>query len=221
MPRVTSVRRHRWYLSTAMAMQPRDLHDPGRFAVVDELDHRRLVPAITSYLGRATPVRAAYVAANILAIALIGWLLLHTRVPLFDALSRVALGLVGGYLALVPAHEGLHAAAYRFYGAPHVRTVYRWRTLSAFCAADRFVVTGRQFAWICATPFVVINAALVLPVALGGPWQLPAAGALLLHIGACSGDVALLGYLWTHRRVDLLTYDDLAAQRSYFFRPVS
>ena len=45
--------------------------------------------------------------------------------------------------------------------------------------------------------------------------------ALVLHDGACSGDVGILNLLWTRRPDRVWTYDDVSADTSFFFRSVA
>ena len=202
------------------ALEPSDLSDPHRYQLLDVLDHDDLVPDIAAYLWRPTPLRNGYLAANALVLVLVGWLVSQAEVGWLNALLQVALGMVGGYLLLVPVHEGIHALTYRAFGARDVSITYRWRSLSAFCIADGFVADSREFTWLALMPFLVINTALIVLIVASESFRLPLTGALLLHAGACSGDAALLNYLWLHRQTGVLTYDDAAAKRSYFYRPL-
>ena len=202
-------------------LTPADLRDRVRFEPTDALDHADLVPAINRWLRRPSVVLALYVAANAAAVAVTAWSVVRSEAPLPEALSRVCVGMAAGYVVLVPVHEAVHAFAYRSVGARDVAVTYRWRTLTAFCAADRFVTGGRAFAWVCAAPFVVLNPVLAaLAVAVPPAWGPAAAGALLLHVGACSGDFGLLNYLWVRRGDGVVTYDDVGQGRTYFFRRV-
>lgn len=103
-----------------------------------------------------------------------------------------------------------------------MRVVIRWRSLTAYCVADRFVVVGRGgLAWVAAAPFAALNPPLAAAALLApGAWAVVLAGALLLHVGACSGDLALLNWLWLRGRPGTLGYDDVAGGRSHFFAPV-
>ena len=196
-----------------------DLGNTTCFTLVEELDHDNLVPAVNRYLARASPVKYAYFAAKLLALVLAVYLVVRSGQPFVDGFSQFGMGFLVGFLILLPIHEHLHALAYRRFGATNVSVVYRWRSLNAYCAADRFVADARQFAWVCLLPFLVLTTALLLAVALFAPPRPFLAGALLLHTGACSGDFALLNLVWAHRATGLFTYDDMAAKRTYFFVP--
>lgn len=82
----------------------------------------------------------------------------------------------------------------------------------------------QHFVWVCLAPSLVINPVLMgiglaFPV---GIWQILIVSALLLHISAASGDIALVNLLWRERKSGgLFTYDDLSVGETYFFRVVS
>ncbi|MFO0892761.1 MAG: DUF3267 domain-containing protein [Isosphaeraceae bacterium] len=83
--------------------------------------------------------------------------------------------------------------------------------------ADRFVVTGREFVWVCLMPFLVLDTILVGILVIIGGFQPLLWGMLLLNIGACSGDFAFVNLAWAHRNDGLLTYDDVAGKRTLFY----
>lgn len=79
---------------------------------------------------------------------------------------------------------------------------------------------ARAFAGVCLAPLAALTPLAVATALVAGPGRagLLAAGALLLHTGACSGDAPLVALLWRHRGAALFTYDDVAAERSYVYR---
>jgi hypothetical protein len=72
-------------------------------------------------------------------------------------------------------------------------------------------------------PFLVLNPILaVLAFSVSkGKLALLIAGGLLLHIGACSGDIALVNFVWLNRGRASFTYDDGGQERARFFRSVA
>jgi hypothetical protein len=200
-----------------MRPTPADLSDSTRYDLLDEIAHENLVPKVQAYLKRPGPVKLAYIAANLVIVAIIGFLSASTNTPLVSALDRLCLGMFLGYVLLLPVHEWVHALAYRRFGAEKTRVVYTWRTLSAYCVADHFVATAREFALVCLMPFLVLNTILIATIAIVGGFSPILWGMLLLHVGACSGDFAFVNYLWHHRGRGLLTYDDTSQGRSYFY----
>src|SRR5262245_59269351 len=84
----------------------------------------------------------------LLNLAALSWLVVSWRrsgAGLLVAFSAMSLGMVLGYLLLVPVHEALHALAYRVVGAHGVRVRYAWRRLTAQCVADHAVVGDAKF----------------------------------------------------------------------------
>lgn len=200
-----------------MRLTPEDMNDPSRFALIEVITHDQLIPAVQAHLARRGPVRTSYVLINLVVLASIAALWIGTGASLLDGFPNLCLGMCLGYVLLLPLHEGVHALTYRWLGARGTRVVYRPRNLTAYCVADRFVVTGGEFAWICLTPFLVLNAILLVVIIAAGGFQPILWGMLLLHVGACSGDFAFVNLVWAHRADGLLTFDDVAGRRTFFY----
>lgn len=200
-----------------MRPTPEDLKDESRFALLEEVAHADLVTAVQAHLRRRSPVRTLYIALNAGLGALVGAGTVLTDEPL-RALSGLAIGAFLGFLVLLPVHEAVHALAYRWFGARDTRVIYRWRNLTAYCVADRFVARGGEFAAVCLAPFVAINAVLLAAIAAWDPFQPILWGMLVFHVAACSGDFAFANLTWLHRHDGLLTYDDVPAARTLFYR---
>jgi hypothetical protein len=196
------------------------LQDTSRYRRFALFPHSDIAATIRPHLYRWTPVTAAYWALNGAALL---WLVVAWRdsgVSFVAGFSTTSLGMVGGYLLLLPVHEALHWIAYRMTGAREVLVHYEWRRITAHCVANRVVVRRQSFIMICFLPLAILNP-LLLALGLAfptGAWQLVSAAALLLHTGAVSGDVALVNLLWGARQSrEVWTYDDVEAGQSYFF----
>jgi hypothetical protein len=137
-------------------------------------------------------------------------------VDFFDMLGSVGMGIIVGYLLIIP-HEHIHALAYRYLGAKDVRIHYNLRQLTALCVADRDVVSGKDLVMVAVAPFVVISLLLLLALVFV-PNALVVLGALAFHTAACSGDAAIVNFVWLRRSEEILTYDDDREKRTYFFR---
>lgn len=193
-------------------------HGPAPHAVVMCIRHDAdIATQLRPWLFRRAPVQLAYWTCNLAAVAAIAALGAASPAP-FDAYAQACLGMGLAYALLLPLHEWLHAAAYRALGHRRVAITYRWRTLTAFCTADGATLSGPQFSIVCLVPSLVINPLLLVAVALTvGPMQLLCAGALLLHLAAASGDIALVGLAWHFRDRMLWTCDDLERGESLFW----
>lgn len=161
---------------------------------------------------------AAYWTLQGATFGLLAWLWLHAGITFMNGFPTVSLGMAAGWVLLLPIHEHIHAALYRSVGAKRVQVHYRPRRLMAYCLADRQVVSGRDFLKVCLGPFLILNTLLLAATLLvpTGSWQLALGGALLLHVAATSGDIALANALWMWRGRRVWTYDDAAQGMSYF-----
>lgn len=194
--------------------------DTARYRLVLSLRHEGIATQIQQLLlARDLPV-LGYWLANATLLALLVAIAAHSRFDAFDSFALASAGAMAAWLLLLPVHEHVHAFAYRLAGATDVSVHYQLRTLTAYCVADRSVVGGAAFVFVCLAPLVAIDALLagaMLFAPAGGPWPLLLGGALLFHTGAASGDVALANLVWRCRGSRLWTYDDTGARVSRFF----
>lgn len=195
-----------------------DLRDPAVAEVLLRLQHDKLTEQLRPYLGQRSWVTIGYAVLGLAVTAGAFGLAWWSAQPFWTAIGLVCVGAIAGYALLLPLHEWIHALSYRWMGAERVRIRYDLRRLMAYCVADREIVPAQEFLLVCVAPFFALNSILALAVALGsGKTQLLLIGALWLHIAACSGDLALVQFLWQHRETPIVTYDDDAVGESYFF----
>jgi hypothetical protein len=190
-----------------------------RYRPFAELEHARLVAFTRENIRFGSPVSTAYWVCNAAIAGFIGLQLVRQDdAPLPEVLARLGLGFFVFFAVLLPLHELIHGLAYKLVGAKAVSYHADWRKLTFYAAADGFVASTREFYGVALAPFVIINAGLLLGYVLAGP---PVAwvclGALWLHTGGCAGDFALVSFLHRHRRKALVTYDDVAAAKSFFY----
>lgn len=196
-------------------MTPERLRDHPRAVALPALEHEQLVPAVNAYLKQHRGVLYSYIAANVLSVAAAAYWIAGGS-DWDKRLSQAFAGLGVAFFFLVPIHEAIHAVAYRAFGASSTRLHYRWRTLSAYCTADRFAIRGERFLVVCFAPFVVLSAVLAA-AAISFPVAAPLlGGALVLHTGACSGDFGMAALALRYDPKSFWTWDDVAEARSYF-----
>jgi hypothetical protein len=209
-------------MSPPGAVTPIELNDGSRYTPVWTVDHSSVAQALQPFIWRRSWISVMYIVATVAAVGMLIVAWQRSRVNPFQAFSMICLGMTSGYVLLMPIHELIHAAAYRALGARSVRIRYQWRTLTAYCVADRFVVDRRALAFVCFAPFVVINSLVgIASVFASGLLGLVVAGALFMHIGACSGDVALVNWSWLVGSAETRSYDDLSTGRTTFFEPTA
>lgn len=99
-----------------------------------------------------------------------------------------ALALVAVSLVALPAHELVHAAAFRVFGGPGTHVSFGFSQGMLFAGCPGLVLLRLQFVAVLAAPAVVLSVLLLgIPALLG----LPALGfvAFVLHLSGCSGDL--------------------------------
>jgi hypothetical protein len=188
-----------------------------RARLIEVLDHCNLVPAINAFLRRGKPVLAAYILVNLLSFAVVVLWIRIGQAHWGDRLAYAGSGLAVGYLVLVPIHEAVHGLAYRICGAQNVRIHIRWRTLTAYCTADGFAISGKQFLLVCLAPFAVISPFLLMAGALLPKVAPLIGGALVLHTGACSGDFGMVALTLRHKVDSFWIYDSNGEGKTYIY----
>jgi len=197
-----------------------ELQDTRRYELIASVAHSEIIRFIHLYLKRLSWVTGVYWAVNVAAVVFVVLRCMRTELSAVDAFSTVCLGMVLAYVILLPMHEYAHAIAYRLAGAGETRVRFHLSRLTASCEAPGAVVSGKEFVLVCMTPFLTLNpilALLAFLVSQGKP-ALLIAGGLLLHVGACSGDIAQVNCIWQYRGRSLFTYDDAEQQRGMLFR---
>ncbi|MCO6480634.1 MAG: DUF3267 domain-containing protein [Phaeodactylibacter sp.] len=187
------------------------------------LSHDEILPFVQEEFGRRSWLTRFYLLLNLallLAMILLGaWQVSHGLIGAGTVILNGILGILLTLTLLVPLHEGIHGLAYRLVGAPKVQYGSDIRKFIFYAMADHFVVGFPQFIVVALAPFLVINFFAFLAifyVSLNYQWIL--LGVLLMHTGACAGDIAMLSFFLRHREKGLLTYDDVGRNTSHFYR---
>jgi hypothetical protein len=203
-----------------MKIQASELEKNG-YVLMDTLNHMEIVPFVQLYLKKRTLFTVLYYAFNIIALALIGlffgFMAGRNSIGLGDAFGYFSYGILFAFL-LIPIHEYIHVLAYRSQGA--VRTSYdvNWKKFYFMAVADQFVADRREFQIVALAPFAVISTALFLLFFLVNPlWQFTIIGVFFTHTACCSGDFGLLSYFSFHKKEGVVTYDNAAEKRTYFY----
>lgn len=205
-----------------MAQKPTvaDLEKGVAFELIDEVEYASIHQWIQRYLFRIGWITGPFWLLNILAVVVIIVQWRRADTPILEAVPTVCVGMVFGVLALLPIHEHIHGLAYRMMGASNAQVRYELRRVTAYCVAPDQVFSSKEYAFVCLAPFAVLNPLLTVAalVAPAGPVALLLAGALLMHTGACSGDFAIVEYLWSRRGDPVFTFDDSKRERACMYR---
>jgi hypothetical protein len=207
-----------------MQIHPSELEAAG-FRLDASLDHKEIVPFIRTWIKKPTLASRFYISSNLLiAQVTIILMFVFTRKGLISwdsTLSHFSYGLGIAFL-LVPLHEYIHVLAYRRMGAKQTSYDAILRKFIFMALADQFVASRKEFRIVAMAPFLLIS--LFFGICLfftSLPWTYTVLGILLTHTAFCSGDFGLLSYFEANKDKEVVTYDDKALKRSYFYSRIN
>ena len=206
-------------------LTPEALHNPQQFKMLHELHHDGLIRFIQAHLRNFNPVTATFYLFNLLILLFLArkvYLEVFTGQSSWDeVISGLGFGFLLTFLVVFLVHENIHLLVYRFLGAKEATVKVYWSKLMFLALADRFVVNKRAFYLLALSPFVVITMILlaVYPFA-ASYFQYMILGVLVLHTGGCSGDFALVSFFFSKPNREILTYDDVKENKTYFFERI-
>lgn len=191
------------------------------YVELDVLEHDRILPFVRTYLAKPVRSKWVYLLVNVIPLCftsgLIGLFAARGTMHWSASIGLCSVGLFLAFL-LIPLHEYIHVLAYRSQGAKATSYAADLRRFTFMALADHFVADRRAFRIVVSAPFVVISMALVVPMFfVPDHVLLVLLGSLIVHTACCSGDFGLLAYFDHHRDKDVVTYDDVAEKRSYFY----
>lgn len=203
-----------------MKIRPEELSE-NNYVLLDQLDHKELVPFVQTYLKKRTKYSMLYYLSNLTVFGLAGYLFVegyhHPDYNLGKRFTYFAYGLALAFVVL-PLHEYLHVLAYKSQGATNTSYDANLKKLYFMALADKFVANKKEFEMVALAPFVVITTVLTgLFFVVNAHWVLTLAGVLLAHTAMCSGDFGLLSYFEFHKDKETVTYDDVENKISYFY----
>lgn len=202
-----------------MNISPDQLENSG-YIKLDELEHKNMLPFIKQYLKHKGIYSRIYYILNFTLATLIAAKFIlecDTGLTYSTAFTHLCYGLALAFL-LIPLHEFIHVVAYRYCGAQ--QTSYD-AVISKFyfmAIADMFVASFHEFRIVALAPVTVISILLSMLYFIVSPqWTFTVMGILLTHASFCSGDFGLLNYFSFHSNQQIVTYDDKAAGKTYFY----
>lgn len=120
--------------------------------------------------------------------------------------------------ALLPVHEYIHVVAYKSQGARNTSMAANFKKFYFMALADKFVVNRIEFIIVALAPFAIISSGLAITLIFFSlDWALTISSALLAHTAMCSGDFGLLSYFEWNKEKNVVSYDDVENQTSYFY----
>ncbi len=217
------------FVSKPFYMLPKtiDLTDnPERYRLILALNLREIADFVRQYFYSRTILTSIFryflLVSTFLFLGIFTFFIILQPAAWNLYLGRFTLGILSFFL-LVPIHEIIHGAVYKYYGAPKVRFGIIWSKLDFFAAAPEFVISKKEFLPIALAPFIVINSILIFFLILS--WNNPLVhiylwGVFLMHSLGCMGDFALIGFFEEQGNKKIYTFDAAGAECSYFYEDI-
>ncbi|MBV5314302.1 MAG: DUF3267 domain-containing protein [Prolixibacteraceae bacterium] len=203
-----------------MKIKPDELTDNG-YVLLDQLEHKELVPFIRIYMKKRTKYSVFYYLSNFIVFALVGYFFIQGyNLPdhsFGDRFTHFSYGLAIAF-ALLPLHEYIHVLAYKSQGATNTSYDANLKKFYFMALADKFVANKKEFEIVALAPFIVITTTLVILLFVANAnWTLTISSVLLAHTAMCSGDFGLLSYFEFNKEKQTVTFDDVENKISYFY----
>ena len=199
-----------------MRLNTRELQNDKEFELLLKLEHSNLAEFAVENYNRKSVVRS-FLNLSMLLVSLLIAVVIFKRGYSFSYIFQSFGFACLTFIPLIPFHELVHGLAYKYFGATDVRYHAMLSKLMFYAVAHGFVVDEKEFTIVAIAPFVAINL-ISLAIFLTFPGQLLfALFIILINLTTCSGDFALLNYVWHNRWKKVYTYDDDDNQVSYFY----
>ncbi|TAF66939.1 MAG: DUF3267 domain-containing protein [Cytophagales bacterium] len=183
------------------------------------LPHNDIATFIRPYMKKMNPYIINYHLSTFLPLVVwLGMIGFHWGRGTYNAeLLSFFYGFSIAFL-LIPLHELIHGLAYRLVGAKKVSYGANLKKFIFYALADKFVVSYKEFIIVALAPFLVVylvNIILFLVLPTTGAYA--CLGLTFVHSLLCGGDFGLLSFFHENKSKQLVTYDDVAKQASYFY----
>ncbi len=203
-----------------MKIRPDELTDNG-YVLIDQLEHKKLVPFIQTYMKKRTKYSIFYYLSNFIVFGLVGYFFVQgfnlSNYSFADRFTHFSFGLAIAF-ALLPLHEYIHVLAYKSQGATKTSYDANLKKFYFMALADKFVANKKEFEVVALAPFITITTTLIIFFFFANAnWTLTISSVLLTHTAMCSGDFGLLSYFEYHKDRNVVTYDDIENKISYFY----
>lgn len=199
-----------------------DLEDK-EYNKILEIKHDEVKEFAKDYLRKRNPVTITYLILQLLAMVIFLGHLTYSIYMIFNNSSNYIYmflaGVVISFSIIIIIHELLHGLAYWLMGFKDVSFGGNIRKFMFYAVADKQVVSKKQFLIVAITPFATL---FIIPFVLYFIY-IPVSTSMIyavifsLHIFFCSGDFAMLSYIYVNRHKNLFTSDDVDNRISYFF----
>jgi hypothetical protein len=203
-----------------MKIRPDQLLEKGYF-LLDKLEHKELPVFLRNYLNKRTSISIVFYGINIFFLLVATFLFVYNyqqgKLTISEWAYHYFIGFSIAFL-LVPLHEYIHVLAYKSQGAKKTSYDSNIKKFYFMALADKFVANKNEFRIVVLAPFITITMILLLLLTISSyNWSLTILGILLCHTAMSSGDFALLCYFEFHSDKEVVTYDNVEENASYFY----
>lgn len=207
-------------------MSPAEKLKSEGFALEARLQHNELVNFILPWLSLKHRVIRLFLVMNLFFLLMLIISIVYYLIQDNSSWGKMFTHAAYGFaltIPLIPLHEFIHGMAYKYCGAPKVTYKANWRKMYFMAMADQFITGRNAFFLIGLAPFILINLRLLILAYLLEPLQaIMLLSCLVVHSGMCAGDFALISFFDSARNLEVVTFDDVAGQETFFYsRPLS
>ena len=203
-----------------MKIKPSALTSNG-YELQSELYHSEIAVFVQPYIFRKNSASVFYWLFNLCVLTGSIYSIFTCDIGIGKSIGFFALGFCG-LLPLIPLHELIHGLFYKIDGATVVQYKANFKKFIFYAMADQYVINFSSFVLLALAPFVIINSLLLVALVFStGSLSFLFAGMLFVHTSGCAGDFALISYFLEHDYKHLVTYDDVAEGKSYFYKKVN
>jgi hypothetical protein len=203
-----------------MSLSVEDLEDQTKYKQILVISYNELINFVLDYIKRKSALMIFFWTACLIFFILV----IKVRINISgyfhfsNILFHSFLGLIAFPLLCIPLHEGLHIVPFYFSGARNIRVGMDLRQYMFYVTAHRHVASPLQFSIVAFTPFLLINAGLIILIfMLPGLWKWSLSLFLFAHSTMCAGDFALLNFYYLNRNKKIYTWDDVDKKAAYFY----
>jgi len=200
-----------------------ELSNELKYRLLKTISYSDIIPFILDYLKKRTITVALFWALCIVFLfqAVYIRFSIAGNYAILQIMSQSLLGFVVFPLILIPMHEFLHIALYFITGARNIRIGMDLKQYMFYVTAHRYVASPAQFMLVALTPFLIINAALIiLLITISGIWEWSLSLCLFVHTTMCAGDFALLNFYSINSDKRIYTWDDADKKEAYFYEKI-
>ena len=206
-------------------IQVEDLTVDDQYKLVLKLEFSEMVEFVLEHIKSKNIVSFSYfliLGSSLIYLTSTSFLAIYQgEVSLGNWALQTFLGFLIANTIVIILHEALHGLAYKMVGAPRVSFGYKKDQFIFYAVSNHFILQQWPFFWVAMTPFLVISSGcfyfiFLCPFLSQWLWW----SLFFFHSIMCVGDFAMLSFYKNHPEKNLLTYDDVENERSFFYEIV-